>query len=150
MVLGLRENFRDFKGNLPHMRQLFAEQARRCRAYVETRDPGVLRHTADPQEIPYPYPEKLARLLDDPQMRSVLLFVPGQEDKAAWPSHLAKGLLRVSRWIFLLGILSLIAALWPLQVAKCCPPLRRSSRCPSLETVGMVGNRRRKPWLGAG
>jgi thiamine kinase-like enzyme len=118
MLPGIRQTVRDFTKDLPNQRRCAAEQARRCRAYVETRDPEVLRHTADPQEIPYPNPERLARLLDDPQIRSVLLFVPGQEDKAAWPTCLARGLLRASRWILLLGLLGLVTALWPLRVSK--------------------------------
>src|ERR1035441_7316223 len=65
-----------------------------------------------------PKPESLARLLDDPHIRSALLFVPGQEDKAAWPTHLARALLRASRWIFLLGLLGLIAALWPSRASN--------------------------------
>ena len=117
-LLGFRENFRDFRKALPHQYHCAAEQARRCRAYVETRDIEVLRHTADRMEIPYPKPESLARLLDDPHIRSALLFVPGQEDKAAWPTHLARALLRASRWIFLLGLLGLIAALWPARASN--------------------------------
>jgi hypothetical protein len=117
-LLGFRENFRDFRKALPHQYHCAAEQARRCRAYVETRDIEVLRHMADRMEIPYPNPERLARLLDDPHIRSTLLFVPGQEDKAAWPTHLARALLRASRWIFLLGLLGLIAALWPSRASN--------------------------------
>jgi hypothetical protein len=118
MLPGLRENFRDTRKDLPRQRHYAAEQTRRCRAYVKTRDFEVLRHTADRMEIPYPNPEDLARFLDNPEIRSTLLFVPGQEDKAGWPTHLARALLWASRWIFLLGLLCLIAALWPPRVAQ--------------------------------
>ena len=115
----VRNSVFDFRKVLPHQYHCAAEQARRCRAYVETRDLEVLRHTADQFEIPYPHPERLARLLDDPHIRSALLFVPGQEDKAAWPTHLARALLRASRWIFLMGLLGLTAALWPSRASNC-------------------------------
>jgi hypothetical protein len=117
----VRENVFNFRKVLPHQYHCAAEQALRCRAYVETRDLEVLTHTANPMEIPYPHPERLALLLDNPQIRSILLFVPGQEDKAAWPTHLARVLLRASRWIFLLGLLGLIATLWPLPKASTLP-----------------------------
>jgi hypothetical protein len=117
----VRNSVFDFRKVLPHQYHCAAEQARRCRAYVETRDLEVLRHTADQMEIPYPHSERLARLLDNPQIHSILLFVPGQEDKAAWPTQMAKGLLRASRWIFLLGLLGLIATLWPLPKASTLP-----------------------------
>jgi hypothetical protein len=118
-VYGLvQETSHDLRKTLPQQRHHMVEQVRRCRTYIESRDPLVLRDGADRLDIPYPKPDKLAQYLDNPQIRSILLFVPGQEDKAGWPTHMAKGFLRASRWIFLLGLLGLIAALWPPWVAK--------------------------------
>jgi hypothetical protein len=95
------------------MRQSKVEQLRRCRAYVESGDLAVFRNLSDQGDIPYPRPEMLAKFLDDPQVRSTLLFVPGQEGKGGWPSRISNGLLRNSRAIFALGIVGLFAALWP-------------------------------------
>ena len=103
----------DFRILLPLQRQHVAQQVRRCRAYVESKDPAVLTSRTDRLDIPYPDPTRLAQYLDDPQLRSTLLFVPSQEKNARWPTLISNGLLKGSLWILLLGLLGSIAALWP-------------------------------------
>jgi hypothetical protein len=103
----------DFRKSLPQQQQHEAEQLRRCRTYVESRDPAILHHAPDRLDIPYPDADKLGRYLDDPQLQSILLFVPGQEGKAGWPTQIANGLLKGSRVIFALGILGLFATFLP-------------------------------------
>ena len=78
----------DIRRSLPEVRQSRIEQARRCRVYVETEDPAILRKVSDPLDIPLGDAEKLAACLDDPQLRSILLFVPGQEGRAGWPTQI--------------------------------------------------------------
>jgi hypothetical protein len=103
----------DIRKSLPQQQQHAAEQLRRCRTYIESRDPAILHNAPDRLDIPYPDADKLGRYLDDPQLQSILLFVPGQEDKAGWPAQIANGLLKGSRIIFVLGILGLFATLLP-------------------------------------
>jgi hypothetical protein len=102
----------DLRRSLPEVRQSRIEQTRRCRAYVQSEDPAVLRNVSDRLDIPLGNPDKLAHYLDDPQVRSILLFVPGQEGRAGWPTQISNGLLKCSRAIFALGILGLITMLW--------------------------------------
>ena len=108
----------DRRKTLPQMRRSKIEQVRRCRAYVESGDPAVFRNLSDPLDIPLWKPDMLAKYLDDPQVRSTLLFVPGQEDKGGWPSRISNRLLRNSRALFALGMVGLFAALWPPAEAR--------------------------------
>jgi hypothetical protein len=103
---------RDFRETLPHTHQQKVEQERRCLSYVESRDPAILRDAPDRLDIPYSKPDKLARYLDDPQLRSILLFIPGHEGQAGWPTQISKVLLQSSRAIFSLGVLWLCAIFW--------------------------------------
>lgn len=110
LVWTTREDVRHF---IPEIRRYYAEQARRCRAYVETHDREVFYHRTDRLDLPYPDLDKLVGFLDDPQLRSIFLFVPGQENKAGWPSRVSNFLLKMSRAIFAIGVLGLLAAFCP-------------------------------------
>jgi hypothetical protein len=103
----------DLRKSLPHQRQHMLEQVRRCLSYVESHDPSVLSASLHFLDIPYPNPDTLRRYLDDPQLRKILLFIPGQEGNARWPTQIAKCLLKGSRGILLLGILGLCSILLP-------------------------------------
>ena len=102
------------------------EQVRRCRTYLESHDPNILYTPNDQLNIPYPNPDKLRRYLDDPQLRTIFLFVPGQEANARWPTQIAKCLLKGSRGILLLGIFGLLASLLPKRGT-----LKRNQECTS-------------------
>jgi hypothetical protein len=101
----------DLRRSLPQVRASRIEEARRCRIYVESHDPAILRNVSDRLDIPLGDAGKLAACLDDPQVRSTLVFVPGQEDRAGWPTQISKNLLKSSRIIFALGIIALLALL---------------------------------------
>ena len=112
---------RDFRVVLPEVRQRHVEQLRRCRGYVETGDLAYLSNPRDRLDIPYPKAERLAGFLDDPQLRSILLFIPGHEGQAGWATHISESLLKSSRAIFWLGILGWTAILWPRPAAVARP-----------------------------
>jgi hypothetical protein len=86
----------DFRNTFPQARQHLVEQLRRCRGYIESRDPAILRNVSDQMDLPYPKADKLAGYLDDPQLRSIFIFMPGQEERAGWPTQISKGLLKGS------------------------------------------------------
>jgi hypothetical protein len=101
----------DIRRSLPEVRESRMEQARRCRVYVETGNPAILHEVSDPLDIPLGDAGKLAACLDDPQLRSVLIFVPGQEGLGRWPTRISDALVRSSRAIFGLGIFGLLIVL---------------------------------------
>lgn len=116
----------DLRRSLPQQRQHMLEQVRRCQTYVESHDPGVLSASLQFLDIPYPDPEMLRGYLDDPGVRRILLFIPGQEANARWPTQIAKCLLKGSRGILLLGIFGLLASLLPKRGT-----LKRNQECTS-------------------
>lgn len=118
-VLGLAQGAsHDFRNNLPQARQNHAEQLRRCCGYIESHDPAFLHNPKDRLDIPYPKADKLAGYLDDPQLQPIFIFVPGQEERAGWPTQISKSLLKGSRAIFALGMIGLLIILWPRSASR--------------------------------
>jgi len=98
---------RNFKVELPAKRNASLIEVKNVREYVFT---GDIKHLKNKPrlDIPYPSPERLASLLDDPTIRAILPSNINPHPEVHWLSSRTLQLLRWSPVIFLYGLLGIL------------------------------------------